>query len=120
MAEAEPSTQVAAAPASQSVATSPRGYASQSTQAATAPAASPPVAASDSSDPKCQPQYQLIGGWYNPCPEKVSEKVSENVSEATPAATANPEKKKRTATKKQPAHAAAATPASTKVAAEDR
>jgi hypothetical protein len=116
-AQAQPSTQVAAAPASQPV------------------AASEPVAASQpdsASDSNCMPQYQLLGGWFYPCGEKVSEKVSEAIPAPTP--TAAPEKK-RTVTARakpalqskdakatQPAHEAAATPttAQTQVAAAGR
>ena len=46
-------------------------------------------------------QYQMIGGWYNPCPNK---KVSENVSEtAAPTPTTKPAKK-HTAKVKLPAN----------------
>jgi hypothetical protein len=129
-ASAEPSTQVAAAPAtqsvaaSQSVASSPRGYASHA-PASESVAASPPSSASDeppssaSDDPNCLPRYQLIGGWYNPCPEKVAEATPATTVE-TPSPTAKPAKK-HTAKAKQPVHAVEVTPTttSTKVATGD-
>jgi hypothetical protein len=78
------------------------------------------------------PQYQLLGGWFYPCGEKVSEKVSEPAQAPTP--TSNPVKKQAVTVRAKPAlqskdakatqraHEAAATPttAPTQVAAAGR
>jgi hypothetical protein len=104
-ASAQPSTQVAAAPASHPALASQPAPASQS------------VATSQSestSDPKCSTPF---GAWFNRCSDG-----REQVSDATPALTATPEKKltvtarakpatqSKEAKAKQQAHEAAATP----------
>ena len=120
---AQPSTQVATAPAS------PPSPASHPVAVSEPVVASQPDSASDSN---CMPQYQLLGGWFYPCGEKVSEKVSEPIPTPTP--TSNPVKKhtvtarakpaaqSKDAKATQPAHETAATPttAPTQVAAAGR